>query len=303
MTAHRRVSISWKAKSLAFNLFDRIPQGERLYYLFQKYITKTQPRPYVPTSGSARIQILQAQRIMQRRADAPQLQLLEIGAGWDLYANLIYWCYGFENQIAIDVRRWARAETVNAAIAHLAKDPPPAALRVPKIKLDAASFETSLKEVYGIRYLAPLDASSTDLPAGSIDVICTTSVFEHIPEQVLAAILKEFRRIIRPDGMMTHTIDFTDHYSHADPAITDFNYLQFGNRQWMRHNPGIHFQNRLRTRDFRRLIEDADFDVSECEEWGGRPSELDRTAVHPDFKHYRREELLVIGANLIAKPK
>jgi hypothetical protein len=302
MTAHRAVSVGWKAKAIAFNVFDRLPFGERLYYLFQRHITKSLPRPYVPTSSSAKIQILQAQRILARRKDVATLQLLEIGAGWDLYANLVYWCYGLERQIAVDIRRWARAETVNAAIRHLAKDPPPGAVRIPQTPVSPEDFDGSLLALYGIRYLAPLDATRTGLDPASVDVITTTSVFEHIPGGVLAGILGEFRRIIRPDGIMSHTIDFTDHYSHADPAISDYNYLRFGAREWLRYNPGIHYQNRLRAPDYTALLHEAGFEIVQLDEWGGRPSELDRTPVHPDFSKYARDDLLTIGANFLVAP-
>ncbi len=300
--AHRDVSVNWVAKAFAFNVFQRIPRGEQVYYFFQRSITKTLPRSLSPTAISARAQVAHAQAIVAARTDIATLTLLELGAGWDLYANLVYWCYGINNQIAIDIRRWARAETVNAVISHLHADPPPGRARLPIELVRDSHFDDDLKRIYGIRYLAPYDASSTDLDDASVDIITTTSVFEHVPEPICAAILRECRRILAPGGMMRHTIDYSDHYAHADPSISSYNYLRFGNSVWALFNPDIHYQNRLRSPDFRRLFHQADLHVEDEIAWHGDAAELDRIKVHPQFAKYDETALRTLGATFALRP-
>ena len=48
--------------------------------------------------------------------------------------------------------------------------------------------------------------------------------------------------MLRPQGLIRHVIDYSDHYAHADANINEFNYLRFDERQWKKFNPGIHFQ-------------------------------------------------------------
>jgi len=302
MPAHRKISIGWRFKSVAFYIFNSIPFGNKVYYWFQRYITHSQPRPYVPTFKSAREQIKHARRIAELYDKVAELKLLEIGAGWDLYANLIYYCFGLDHQIAVDIRRWARAETIHAAICHLQSDPPKGAMRLPSLLVSDHSLEQDLKLFYGIRYIAPFDATSCDIDTGSIDVITTTSVFEHIPSNILPDIMKEFRRIIRNTGLMSHVVDYSDHYAHADPRITDFHYLRFSENEWKKHNPSIHFQNRLRTRDYIAIFSNAGFDVVSIAEWKGPIEALEQTSVDASFQPYSREELLALGADFICRP-
>ncbi len=122
--AHRDVSVGWKLKALAFNIFDRAPYGEQMYYAMQRNVTKTVPRKLAPTAVTASAQLRHAEQIARLFPDLADIKLLEIGAGWDLYANLIYYCMGVGHQTVIDIRRWAKAEAINAVIAHLRTDPP-----------------------------------------------------------------------------------------------------------------------------------------------------------------------------------
>ena len=50
-----------------------------------------------------------------------------------------------------------------------------------------------------------------------------------------------------------------DHYSFFDPGISAFNFLKFSEPTWSLINSSVHYQNRLRASDFRRLHEDAGF--------------------------------------------
>lgn len=303
MAAHREVKVGWRAKALAFNIFDRIPFGEQLYYFMQRNVTRTLPRKLAPTAETGGVQLRHVQTIHRHVGDWRNLVLMEFGAGWDLYANLIYYCLGLERQVAIDVRRWARAEAINAVIAHLQADPPAGHVRLPSIPVRQESLEADLQRHYGVRYMAPFDASTTGFDPGSIDLIVTTSVFEHIPPEVCRAILAECRRVIAPEGLMSHTIDYSDHYAHADPGITDYNYLRFDDRQWERFNPGIHYQNRLRTPDFRQMFGQSGFAVVEAEEWFGPEDEFQATPIHPMFQGLDRRALMALGCHFVLRPE
>jgi len=300
--AHRDVKVGWRAKALAFNVFDRVPFGENLYYFMQKNITHTVPRKLVPTAKVGLPQTRHIHTINRYRSDLDTLTLLEIGAGWDLYANLLYYCMGLNHQIAIDIRRWAHAEAINAIITYLQKDPPEGYVRVPRILISDDHLEKDLLENYGIRYMAPFDARDTKLPSGSIDVITTTSVFEHIPADACDGIIKEFRRIIHKDGLMSHTIDYSDHYAHADPNISDYNYLRYNDSQWKIFNPSIHYQNRLRTADYDKMFAANGFKIVEAGVWSGSEDDLNQVPISQTFKDMDRSALLELGCHYVVQP-
>jgi SAM-dependent methyltransferase len=257
--------MDWRGKALAFRVLDAAPRGDRLYYLLQKRVTKTVPRPLSPTQATARrfMDHLAAAR-RQAPGDLSQRTLFEFGAGWDLYGNLVAWCGGVGTQLVYDLRRWVRPDQVNTVIRHLMADPPAGAARIPRATLpEDDGFEAALREHYGIDYRAPADAGATGLPDASVDLVFTTSVLEHVPEAPLRRLMRECRRLARPGAVISHVIDYSDHYAHADPAIGPYNFLRFDEAAWQAFNPGIHFQNRLRHADYLRLFDETGFRLLE----------------------------------------
>jgi hypothetical protein len=302
MAAFRSFEIDWRTKATAFNMLDHMPFGERVYYLLQRYVTKTLPRKLAPTTSCARLHVAHVERMRALLGDIAEIKLMEFGAGWDLYSNLLMYCLGINCQSVLDIRRWAKPEAINSVIKHLQVDPPAGCLRVPTKLVSSSGLEDQLASHYGIHYLAPFDARNTGLPGASIDVIVTTSVLEHIPLPVCAEILAECRRLISRRGIMRHTIDYSDHYSHSDSKISAYNYLSFSDREWQRHNPGIHFQNRARTRDYRDLFIASDFEILEEQEWMGREAELANVTLAGRFRTMSQPELLALGCNFTLRP-
>jgi hypothetical protein len=252
----RSFRLDWKRKAAAFRLFNAVPAGQHLYYLTQRYVTRTIPRNL---ADHGRWQFEHARTFRRAfRGEPGKARLFEFGAGWDLHSSLVQWCYGINDQVVVDISRLVRLSLVNLVIDHLRKEPPPEAGRVPE-RLITEPLEESLRRFYGIRYLAPADARRTDLESGSVDLVCTTSVLEHIPAGVLAEILEECHRICSDRGIMSHVIDYTDHYAHSDPSISIYNFLKFSDSEWAKYNPAIHYQNRLRHFEYGQLFAASGF--------------------------------------------
>lgn len=259
-SAFRKVHIGWRTKAAAFRLFDSLPAGRRAYYLAQRYITRTIPRSLADPCGWA---VEHAHTFRSRfSGDIGPARLFEFGAGWDLFNSLVQWCYGANDQVVVDIDRWARADQINHAIRHLQTAPPPGVQRVPAVPVDGA-FERTLAAHYGIHYHAPHDARATGLADGAVDLICTTSVLEHVPVDALHEILRECHRICSARAVISHVIDYSDHYAHSDPAITFYNFLRFSDREWRRFNPRLHYQNRLRHFEYGELFERHGFVIAE----------------------------------------
>ena len=252
--AFRSFRLDWKKKAAAFRLFDAIPGGQQLYYLTQRYVTRTIPRNLADHS---RWQFEHARTFRREfQGELGKARLFEFGAGWDLHSSFVQWCYGINHQVVVDVSRLARLHLVNLVIRHLGDHPPPDCVRTPDHLL-TEPLDDSLRRIYGIRYLAPADARHTDLEGGSVDLVCTTSVLEHIPVGVLAEILRECNRVCHHRSVMSHVIDYTDHYAHSDASINIHNFLRFSEAAWGHYNPAIHYQNRLRHFEYGQLFAKA----------------------------------------------
>lgn len=295
MQAFRSFKIDWRAKASVFRLLDSVPYGQRVYFGLQRHVTRTVPRRLHPTATAARWFVEHA-RILGQAGEEPlaDVRLFEFGAGWDLFGNCVLWCLGVEHQNVYDLTRWARASQINVVLRHLRDDPPPGAIRRPETMLPTTGpFEPALRDAYGIEYHAPADAGATGLPDGALTACCTTSVLEHVPPEQIVRLLHEARRVLAPGSLMSHVIDYSDHYAHSDAAITPYNYLAFTDTQWRRFSPGIHYQNRLRHADYRPLFEATGFRVISDRahlpaDW---PSLLARVPLADQFADRRHEEL------------
>jgi SAM-dependent methyltransferase len=114
-----------------------------------------------------------------------------------------------------------------------------------------------LLELCRIEYNAPADAAHTGLPDKSMDVHVSHFAFEHIPPEILKAILLEGGRIIKPGGLFINTVDYQDHFAVYTNTIHRLNFLQYGDGEWEKYNSNKYtYVNRLRHEDFLKLFDE-----------------------------------------------
>lgn len=208
--------MDWRLKCLAFHTIARIPGVHRF---LQKHITH---RYYLTVTDEIR-QAYDFHLQHFRGGTA-----LEIGAGQNLAGALLLSRVG--KVIAYDIAPLAEVSCVNHVIAQIGG---------PKLKT-----LTDLEALYGIRYVVGgLENLSP------VDFICSTSVLEHVPERELPRLLAQCRRLLKPGGVMTHRVDYHDHYTGG------FDFYRYPAWAWRIFNPSTHFQNRLRHQDYVRLLD------------------------------------------------
>ncbi len=137
MAVVRKKELNWKIKARCFNFLDQVPRGDDIYYLLQRYVTKSIPRRLSPTSEVAAGVLAHVQAFKSAGGDLSRARIFEFGAGWDLYSNLLLFCLGATDQWTMDVRRLVRVDALNAVIDHLIVDPPDGAIRVPELRVAA----------------------------------------------------------------------------------------------------------------------------------------------------------------------
>jgi len=298
--------MNWRWKALLQLALSSVPGGEWLNYIFQTYITKSLPESeagFVAKVGYARQHIDAIQRYHGRSLD--DVTFYEFGAGWDMIIPLAFYGFGVERQILIDIRHLSRPKLINDAIEKYTAWAPYEFLRKPDKRLMAPfDFAATLKQYYGIDYRAPCDPRRTGLESGSIDCITSTSTLEHIPLEDIKALLLECHRILRDEGLMSCIIDYLDHYSYFDKKISAYNYLQYSDATWALFNPALHYQNRLRHRDYLDLFYAAGFEIVEEARYGGTERDLEvigRLSLDQRFRTYSLQDLAVGSALIVAR--
>jgi SAM-dependent methyltransferase len=284
----------WVAKAALQRGLGLVPQGERLNYLFQRHVARSLP------GGEAvlRRKLARARQHLEAFGrPAQDAVLYEFGAGWDLAIPLSYAALGVDRQVLVDIRPSARVELVNEAIPLLEREVGPLGGPVSSLR--------ELEERFGISYLAPRDARATGLDAESIDFVTSTDVCEHIPEDDLALIFRECRRLLRPGGAISCRIDLQDHYSYFDPGLSRYHFLRFSDRAWRIVNSPLHFQNRLREPDYRRLVEEAGLEIVSWTPSGPSEeglAELEAMELAPRYRNgYTPQELGVTVLSFVAR--
>lgn len=248
--------MNWRTKSRVIGAVERMPFSATIYYLLQRFVTRSVPRP-----GSSIEQVIAHERrhlesfSLHTGRSTPRM-VFEFGAGWDLCGAVVRAGLGVGHQRMVDLHRLASTSQINHVIKWLNLHG-----RLAKPLPTVTDVDGGLTSANGIQYTAPFDARDTGYEADSVDLIVSTNTLEHIPENDIHLILRECRRILSPDGIMSMKIDYSDHYSHADSAIGPYNFLQFSSEEWRRYDHDNHYQNRLRHCDFRRLFIEEGFTI------------------------------------------
>jgi SAM-dependent methyltransferase len=282
--------MNWRGKAALMYVFSASPWGGELYYFMQRRVTRS-----LPSTGEKFAESFQRARDHLRALDRwrtsgfGKARFYEFGAGWDLAIPLAFYVLGVGVQVLVDIRKLLRVELVNETLGKLQRihsgiD----AHRRPERLFDADKGDRwieLLQEWYGIQYRAPCDARDTGLEEASVDFVTSTNTLEHISADNIHLILKECRRLLKKDGLMSFIIDYQDHYSYADKRINAYNFLKYPDAVWGWCNPALHYQNRLRHKDYIEIFEEARFEV------------LDEHVAHPSD-----DDLVCLRRMSIAKP-
>jgi SAM-dependent methyltransferase len=297
----------WRVKALLQKSISVLPRSADINYWFQRNVSKRLPVSDAEINASVGIaeryrQAFEA-HVSRPISDA---KFFEFGAGWDLRNPIALVAAGVRHQTVVDVRPLAKASLISDSLGRLAQAAgvsAPARSRLQALtEVPTGPHIADILPTLGIDYRAPCDARSTGLAAGSFDCVTSTAVLEHVPAPDIPAILRECRRLLAPDGIMICEIDYHDHYSSSDGEITPYNFLRFSPRRWRLFNSSLHFQNRLRHAEYRKLFLEAGFRVLEEEtsEVGDRELEqLSSVPLWPEFREFDPAELAITQALLV----
>jgi SAM-dependent methyltransferase len=301
----------WIAKAVLQKGLSVLPAGERVNYTLQRHVTRSLPS----TEKILRRRFRRAVRHLQAYLDwspggpLDKAVFYEFGSGWELTEPISSWCLGVERHILADVRPNLRLELVNLTLERIKRMLPELEDEAGRTLRDpGAEPLTSLADLesrFGIVYLAPRDARATGLATGSIDFVSSTSTLEHVPEEDLCAILRESRRLLRPNGIISCRVDLRDHFAYFDNSISHYNFLRYSERTWRRFNSSLMYQNRLRYPDYLDAFADAGFELLAVQKGKPRPGNLRRVTelpIAPDLRErYSPEELAVKSLTVVAR--
>jgi SAM-dependent methyltransferase len=238
--------------------------------------------------------------------------VVEIGTGWQPVLPICFSLAGARRIITFDIvrhldvgltfRMMGLLETHLDTIAHASGNSAERVRRSYQKLRQVGNVQTLLKRAQ-VKYCAPADARETCLPPGSVDLIYSNSVMEHVPKDVILELMRESFRILRPGGLALHNVACNDHYAHMDRTISFVNYLRFTESQWSGWNNALQYQNRLRASEFLELAASGGLEViyKQMAVRPGTNEALAKLEVAPQFKRFSPEDLAVTTVDFIAK--
>jgi SAM-dependent methyltransferase len=237
---------------------------------------------------------------------------LEIGTGWYLTLPVCFYLAGARSCRTFDLHRhmnWGmtarmlrRLEVHLPAIAAASgKDAATVAATYQQL-LNCHNLDELLAQM-NTTYSAPADARHTGLPERSVDIAFSNSVLEHVPPDVIADLMREIKRVLRPGGFGMHGANCGDHYAYFDKNITMLNYLKYSHDEWKFWDNDLLYQNRLRPRDFVRLAEDAGLKTVfvRAQPAPELMKRLPEFKLSPEFLAYPPEELCATSVGLVSQ--
>jgi SAM-dependent methyltransferase len=261
----------WRLKALIQRCVAGLPgpAANVLYYGMQRYFGGLRASGVDPTSrlwiGFELCRQIEAQGRSPRGAT-----FFEVGTGWRLNVPIACWLCGADRIVTVDLNCLLDEAILNEDLLFIRRNELALFDRLRSefgnliqadrwqrlVQIAAARRRAAeLCSLLNIEYRAPADAARTGCRTHSVDYHISCNVLEHIPETSLLNIFREAQRITRPDGLLLHRVDHTDHFSHSDRALSPIHFLRYSDSQWNRYAGNRYsYVNRMREDDYMRVF-------------------------------------------------
>ena len=306
--------MNWRLKGALQKVLGVVPGGDELHYQLQRRAGGLRD-PARELWLKVEDWTLMAGHLRDAGMPVRGTRFLEMGTGW--YPTFPFCLYlgGAERVDTVDLNRHLRRDLTLVAAERLERKVPTIAEFSGRSIEDVFAAQQALvralrggagvEDATGgvIRYRAPGDASATGLPAGSLDVVFSNSVLEHVPPHVILRCLEESRRILRSGGVVFHSVNCGDHYAYVDRRINQLNYLRYSDEEWAFWDNRFLYQNRLRAIDFVEMARAAGFTI-ELDTSRPHPTRLAQLAaipVHGKFARYSEAQLAITSVDFIGR--
>jgi len=303
--------VDWRMKGLVQKALSSLPGGVRMNTSLQSIVGAMRN-----FDSNAASKISDWRASMGYLADAnfrlEGARLVEIGTGWYPAFPLCFALTGAGSVRSFDVTRLLREKPAFRFPAglenHLSSIADLAGVSQVAVHARFAEFRQSenLAQFFnrtGIEYSAPADGRDTGLEADSIDLVYSNSVLSHIPRQVVAELMAESFRILKPGGLIMHNICCNDHYAYFDKSISFVNFLKYDEQSWRLWNNSLQYQNRLRAPKFLELAAGAGFEViqKKTDVRAGTFEALSSLRLAPEFERFSKEDVAATTLDFIAR--
>lgn len=212
------------------------------------------------------------------------LKILELGPGDSIASAIIGFSYGVKFTYLVDVGNYITKDlNFYKRLVLILKG---RGLKAPNI-----SNSNSIKEILNLCngiYLTDGLSSLNSIKDNSIDFVWSHSVLEHVRKYQFHSMQKELIRLLKSNGLASHSIDFQDHLDYG------LNNLRFSEKLWESNlfaNAGF-YTNRIPALKMHYIFEKIGFKIKRKSlgKWPRLPTK--RSSMHREFDIYTDSELI-----------
>ncbi len=219
--------------------------------------------------------------------------IMEIGPGDSLFSMVYSRKYSKEKFYFLDVGSFANKDI--SLYLNLQKILEKSNYFSLKLKSNYTSFDEIL-EFYNSEYLINGIESMKKLKENSVDYIFSHSVLEHVRKYELNDFIKEMYRVLKPNGVISHNINYKDHLNES------LNNLRFSEKLWESNffaSSGF-YTNRIPAFLMHEYFRNNGFNIikENFGKWDSLP--IKRSALSQEFKNFTDEELMRPTSNFFA---
>jgi SAM-dependent methyltransferase len=302
--------MNWRVKGIIQGVLSAVPGGCRANTLLQHTVGEMRHFDRHVASKLDDWKIFMS-HFRELGFDPRGRRVLEIGTGWLPILPVCFALAGVGSFVTFDLTRHMHRRLTRRMLDALDRHVDAIAdesgrgrddVRAEYARLREAG---SMQELLGrarIDYHAPADMTRSGLADGSVDVVLSNSVLEHVPRDVILAMMRESARVLRPGGFAVHSVNCGDHYAYFDRSITPINYLTFTEDQWGKWNNTLLYQNRLRPCELVGLAEEAGLSLK-MSKYRPRPelmAAIGGMEIAPQFRHFPVEQLCCTSIDFAA---
>lgn len=303
---------TWYIKASIQGVLSLLPQSHRFNYVFQRHISKKLRLSDSYFQQKLEVCSRHLKNYTLYTHQQPQ-SVVELGTGWLPIIPIGLYLSGVEQVISIDVTPLLSDLLVKETLQHFVKYANGGRLTeyLPEIKPERLenirailheSERLDAKQALERLHITPIIGDAREADIDHIDFMASNTTLEHIPGDTIEGIFRNFRKILGHEGLMSHLIDLSDHYSHFDRAITPYNFLKFSSSTWRIFNNSLHYQNRLRVSDYRKIHERSGFELLLEDSKPSTTDLIDKITLSTEFQHYSREDLIVTNSWMVSCP-
>lgn len=302
----------WLLKAAVQGTISFMPASHSWNFLFQKYVTKgTNVREgwFSNKLDYCHQHLLHYQTFTQKQLPN---SVMELGTGWHPIVPLAMYLCGVPHIYTIDISSLLYLPVVKQVVEFFVKFADTGQLtrhlpltkveRIPYVKDLLTRIDTTpIADLLKTCNITSIIGDARQLSLGDIDLFVSNNTLEHIPGDTIRDIFIAFKKQISSDGIMSHLIDLSDHYSHFDKTITPYHFLRFDDNTWRLLNNHLHYQSRLRVSDYRDIHTQAGFTILHEENQRSTSEAIQQIKTASRFAGYSADDLAVIESWMVSK--